>query len=86
MFGIDWEPRKLRMDRIAFGILFVVISSILCVFVHISVFLYFALLFLSGLIAFFVSNAVLHWSERVINGLAGRRKQPWRRPGSYRHW
>jgi hypothetical protein len=79
MFGIDWEPRKLRIDRIAFAILFVVISSVLCFFVHISALLYFALLFLSGLIAFFVSTTVLRWFERVTETLAARRRHPWRR-------
>jgi hypothetical protein len=41
----NWGARKLRVDRIAFGILFIVISSLLCVFVHVSVLLYFALYF-----------------------------------------
>jgi len=90
MFGINWGPRKLRMDWIAFTILFVVISSLLCVLVHVSILLYFALLFLSGLIAFFVSNALLRWAERAIAGILGRftanRRLPLRRDRGYWHW
>jgi hypothetical protein len=86
MFGIDWEPRRLRKDRIAFAILFVVISSLLCLFVHISVPLYFALLFLSGLIAFFVSNTLLRWFDRMFAGMFQRRSRYRQKGGAYRHW
>jgi hypothetical protein len=91
MYGSDWGQRKVRTDWIAFGILFVVISSILCLFVHVSVLLYFALLFLSGLIAFFVSNAVLRWIERMVVGVAERnterrRRATPRRSKGYWHW
>jgi hypothetical protein len=86
----NWGARKLRVDRIAFGILFIVISSLLCVFVHVSVLLYFALLFLSGITAFFVSNAVLRWCERAIVGMVGRyrgrRSRPRRSDKGYWHW
>jgi hypothetical protein len=85
MFGIDWEPRKLRIDRIAFAILFVVISSVLCFFVHISILLYFALLFLSGLIAFIVSTALLRWFDRMLAAIEERRAR-YRQRNAYRHW
>lgn len=71
--------RRLRKDWIAFAILFVVISSLLCTFVHIPVDLYFALLFVSGLIAFLVSTALVRWFD-------GRRSPYHQKTGAYRHW
>jgi hypothetical protein len=88
MYGSDWGQRKLRTDWIAFGILFIVISSVLCIIAGVSVLIYFPLLFLSVLIAYVVSNALLRWFERMLASLDGRfsgtRKR--RKNGVYRHW
>jgi hypothetical protein len=88
MYGTDQGGRKLRADRIAFGILFVVISSVLCVLAHISVLIYFPLLFLSALIAFVTSNALVRWFDRMLVSLDGRFSGTRRRRknGMYRHW
>lgn len=80
MYGSDRGSRRLRKDWIAFAILFVIISSLLCTFVHIPVPLYFALLFVSGLIAYIISTTLLRWFEN-------RRTAPYgKKTSAYRHW
>jgi hypothetical protein len=73
MYGTDWWPPKLTIDRIAFGIPFVAISSILCWFANVSVFVYFPLLFLSVLIAYIVSKPLLRWFDRMFVWMDERR-------------
>jgi hypothetical protein len=75
MFGMDQRPRKLTKDGITFGILFIVISSFLCSFVHFPVLLFFALIFLSGLIAFYVSGTLLRWFDRMLAAIDERRSR-----------
>ena len=72
MYGTDWPP-KLTIDRLAFGIPFVVISSVLCWLANVSVFIYFPLLFLSFLTAFLISKAFLRWFERTLLLMEQRR-------------
>jgi hypothetical protein len=69
MTGTDWWPPKLTIDRIAFGIPFVVISSVLCWFANVSLFVFFPVLFLSVLFAFIVSKPLLRWFERMFPGI-----------------
>jgi len=69
MSGTDWWPPKLTIDRIAFGIPFVVISSVLCWFANVSLFVFFPVLFLSVLFAFIVSKPLLRWFERMFPGI-----------------
>jgi uncharacterized membrane protein len=66
---------KLIVDRVAFGISFVVISITLCNFVHIPVLLYLALVFLSTLVGYPVSIVALRVIDRVLEILEERRKQ-----------
>jgi hypothetical protein len=73
MSETDWWPPKLTIDRIAFGITFVVISSILCWVANVSVFVYFPLVFLSLLIALIVSKPLLRWFERMVMAMEERR-------------
>jgi len=73
MHATDWWPPKLTIDRIAFGIPFVVISSVLCWFANVSVFVFFPLLFLSVLFAFIVSKSLLRWFERMLLAMDERR-------------
>jgi hypothetical protein len=90
MNGSDWGPHKFPLGWIAFGIPFIAISSLLCLFAHISVVVYFALLFLSVLIALVVSSALLTWFERYIDGMLGRyterRKRDRPKSRAYWHW
>lgn len=66
MTGTDWWPPKLTIDRVAFGIPFVVISSVLCWFANVSLFVFFPLLFLSVLFAVILSRPLLRWFERMF--------------------
>jgi hypothetical protein len=90
MNGSDWGPSKLPLGWIAFAILFVVISSILCAFAHVSVLVYFPLLFLSGLISLVISNTLLNRFERTIVRLVGRyserRTRGWGKNKAFWHW
>lgn len=90
MNGADWGPHKLPLGWIAFAIPFIVISSLLCLFAHISIVVYFALLFLSVLIALVVSTTLLNWFERSIDGMLGRYNERRRRERpknrGYWHW
>lgn len=69
----------MRKDWIAFTILFVVISSLLCTFVHIPVDLYLALLFISGLIAYIISTTLVRWFDE-------KRSRYRQKHTAYRHW
>ena len=73
MYDTDWWPPKLTSNRIAFGIPFILVSSILCWIANVSVFVYFPLLFLSVLTAFIVSKPLLRWFERMLAGIDEKR-------------